>query len=735
MVTSNIWGGGVACFTDVRGLGCAAHHTLRVLDLLHLRAGREVFWGQEACGGGGGAGGTNDGCRGPTICTIHPHVARRRRDGKAGVGVGGFQRIAAVGYAEPGHSGPRAGSQPRGGTPGSLSPAAPQPFRSLHPPPPTPGPAPFAAPPPATAPSPGRPTPGVVEQDKSSRSSVDTTKTRLDPQRVGMSSGERPIGAAKGTQTNTMASCQPPSPRPRALSPAHVTARPNADGPDGAQRPLSRPTPQRLPRRMLRPLPLANTAGLRGAGAAQRCRCPPRAGAMCLGALALLLLCTALGPARPRGPTASQSVGLRVTHGPAGTPRGPGRGVGGDPGDADWGPAARRMARGGGRDEGAGRVRRAAAAAFLGRPRDAAPRAAAPRPGGARGHPTPSGPPGGAGGRQRGRRLVQCLVAVALGAAVVLGRRGCTAPADGARVFPFNAPTPSVPKGPERRALSAARSGAPAAAPSAEGRGSAAKRVPRPRPQMRARAVPLGADARGARAATAAQPQPEPTAERGRFDAWPPAPGPRRASAGAGPGGAPPGPVAGARRGTAPATPAAWRAAAVVSAPAEPDPPRAPRRPRRPAGRLRPRWRRMRAYEGPAGAARRMEAALALPALGVRLFVGPSAVPGAGRGLFVGLLEGREEVVVPEGTCLAGYARGAFRAREAGDKAVLYAFTGAGQSVFFGGAVMPLGDALVQVCHWGSGAAAAGQRALRPPPPPLPQPAPLSPKPQPPPAP
>ena len=28
-----------------------------------------------------------------------------------------------------------------------------------------------------------------------------------------MSSGERPIGAAKGTQTNAMASCQPP-PRP-----------------------------------------------------------------------------------------------------------------------------------------------------------------------------------------------------------------------------------------------------------------------------------------------------------------------------------------------------------------------------------------------------------------------------------------------------------------------------------------------------------------------------------------
>ena len=64
----------------------------------------------------------------------------------------------------------------------------------------------------ATAPSPGRPTPGVVKQDKSSGGSVDTTKTRSDPQRVRMSSGERPIGAANGQQTNTMASCHPPPP-------------------------------------------------------------------------------------------------------------------------------------------------------------------------------------------------------------------------------------------------------------------------------------------------------------------------------------------------------------------------------------------------------------------------------------------------------------------------------------------------------------------------------------------
>ena len=40
------------------------------------------------------------------------------------------------------------------------------------------------------SPSPGRPTPGVVKQDKSSGGSVDTTKTRSNPQRVTMSSGQ-----------------------------------------------------------------------------------------------------------------------------------------------------------------------------------------------------------------------------------------------------------------------------------------------------------------------------------------------------------------------------------------------------------------------------------------------------------------------------------------------------------------------------------------------------------------
>ena len=58
------------------------------------------------------------------------------------------------------------------------------------------------------------PDPGVVKQDKAARGSVDTTKTRSGPQRVRMSSGERPIGAAKGKQSDTEALCQPPPPPP-----------------------------------------------------------------------------------------------------------------------------------------------------------------------------------------------------------------------------------------------------------------------------------------------------------------------------------------------------------------------------------------------------------------------------------------------------------------------------------------------------------------------------------------
>ena len=54
--------------------------------------------------------------------------------------------------------------------------------------------------------------PRVVKQDKSSGGSVDTTRQTSDPQRVGQFSDERPVGAAKGKQLSTKASCHPPPP-------------------------------------------------------------------------------------------------------------------------------------------------------------------------------------------------------------------------------------------------------------------------------------------------------------------------------------------------------------------------------------------------------------------------------------------------------------------------------------------------------------------------------------------
>ena len=86
----------------------------------------------------------------------------------------------------------------------------------------------FWVPDPPPSPVSGTADPGVVKQDKSSGGSVDTTKTRSGPQRVRMSSGERPIGAAKGKQSDAEALCQTPpfqyfpeSPPPHGWSRVH----------------------------------------------------------------------------------------------------------------------------------------------------------------------------------------------------------------------------------------------------------------------------------------------------------------------------------------------------------------------------------------------------------------------------------------------------------------------------------------------------------------------------------
>ena len=75
--------------------------------------------------------------------------------------------------------------------------------------------------------------PRVVKQGKSSRGSVDTTRQSSDPQRVRMFSGERPVGAAKGKQLSTKASCQTPPPHTHTGSGGHGPLTPTPPPPPG----------------------------------------------------------------------------------------------------------------------------------------------------------------------------------------------------------------------------------------------------------------------------------------------------------------------------------------------------------------------------------------------------------------------------------------------------------------------------------------------------------------------
>ena len=68
--------------------------------------------------------------------------------------------------------------------------------------------------------------PRSSQTDKSSGGSVDTTKTRSDPQRVGMCKGERPIGTARGKQPDTRGLVPTPPP-PQRL--AQIFLDPSAD--------------------------------------------------------------------------------------------------------------------------------------------------------------------------------------------------------------------------------------------------------------------------------------------------------------------------------------------------------------------------------------------------------------------------------------------------------------------------------------------------------------------------
>ena len=85
-------------------------------------------------------------------------------------------------------------------------------------------------------------------------------------------------------------------------------------------------------------------------------------------------------------------------------------------------------------------------------------------------------------------------------------------------------------------------------------------------------------------------------------------------------------------------------------------------------------------YDGPTSDFSFMEAGCVIEDLGIEVLVGESTVPGAGRGLFVALQEGVQEVTLPRGTPICGYSKGNFTSEGEGDKTVAYAF----QSIYTG---------------------------------------------------
>ena len=98
--------------------------------------------------------------------------------------------------------------------------------------------------------------------------SVDTTKTRSGPQRVRMCNGERPMGAAKGTQSDTEALCPPPPPLAGGVDrPANKLHRTRCLG-GGPLPSLPRPPPRRV-----------HVARRSSPGPASRARCPMAPGA------------------------------------------------------------------------------------------------------------------------------------------------------------------------------------------------------------------------------------------------------------------------------------------------------------------------------------------------------------------------------------------------------------------------------------------------------------------------
>lgn len=111
-------------------------------------------------------------------------------------------------------------------------------------------------------------------------------------------------------------------------------------------------------------------------------------------------------------------------------------------------------------------------------------------------------------------------------------------------------------------------------------------------------------------------------------------------------------------------------------------------------------------YVGPACSLADMEGGIAVGELALNVLAGPSLVAN-GRGLFLSIYDDMddssevsgdvEEIIIPQGTPLCGYARGYFSDKQEGDKSVgfLFAEDSSGETaVFYNKELMTLGDAL-----------------------------------------
>ena len=112
-------------------------------------------------------------------------------------------------------------------------------------------------------------------------------------------------------------------------------------------------------------------------------------------------------------------------------------------------------------------------------------------------------------------------------------------------------------------------------------------------------------------------------------------------------------------------------------------------------------------YVGPISTLDDIEGGITISELALNVFAGPSLVA-PGRGLFLSIYEEPsqevddefagmvEQIVIPQGTPLCGYARGHFSDKENGDKSVGYLFRGNVEdtAVFFERQLMTIGDAI-----------------------------------------